>query len=105
MDNGIALAVYTNGEAADRVLHSFKGNKIGKYDVILRPYAKDSYTVFVGSLRPDISKSELENAFKDYQPLISCNINHSSNLVSKTATLTFGSQYLYLDVVMCILNC
>lgn len=56
VENNKASIVYTSSEVADRVLQNFKGGKIGKYEVVLRPYAnKDSYTVFVGGLKHNVT--------------------------------------------------
>lgn len=75
------------------MLQNFKGGKIGKYDVVLRPFAnKDSYTVFVGGLKGTVTSLELENAFKHYQPLISCSVLAGNNPNLRNGTITFGSQ-------------
>ena len=73
------------------MLHNFKGGKIGKYEVVLRPFAnKDSYTAFLGGLKATITPEELEIVFKNYQPIISCNILHGSHAIN--GTITFGSK-------------
>lgn len=67
VDNGKAVIIYTSGPVADKVLHNFKGGKIGKYEVSLRPYAnRDNYTVFVGGLQSTVTAEDLQAAFKNY---------------------------------------
>jgi len=57
VESGKATIVYTSAEVADKVLHNFKAGKIGKYEVILRPYGtKDNYTVFVAGLKLNITQ-------------------------------------------------
>lgn len=56
----MATVVYTSGPSADKALHNFRGGKVGKYDIVVKPYAnKDSYTVFVGSLLPHVDNAIL----------------------------------------------
>jgi len=83
------------------VLHSFKGGKISKYDVVLRPFAsnKDNYTIFLGGLIPTITQVQLEAALSAYQPLLSAVVLPSNNPNIRNGSATFGSQYTinYLD--------
>ena len=88
-----ATITYTSAAVADKVLHKFKGNRIGKYDVSLRPFAKDSYTVFVGSLNAGITLDQFEDTFKHYQPIVSCNLSApfpGANTIN--GSITFGSK-------------
>ena len=74
------------------MLHNFKGEKIGKYEVVLRPYAnKDSYTAFLGGLKTTTTPEELEIVFKHYQPIISCSTLRGSGKTIN-GTITFGSK-------------
>lgn len=80
---------------ADKVLQSFKAGKIGKYDVLLRPFAnKDSYTVFMPGLKHTVTQEDLEHAFKNYQPLVSCTVQAGNmNPMVKNGTMTFNCEY------------
>jgi len=67
--------------------------------VTLRPYAnKDSYTVFIGGLKPSVCQQDLEKALAHYQPLISCTImqgqgqNQQQPPITRNGTVTFGSK-------------
>ena len=77
---------------ADKVLNNFKGNKIGKYDVVLRPYAnKDNHTAFLGGLKPSVTQADLQIAFKRYEPLVACSVQ-KTNMNIYNGTVTFGSK-------------
>jgi len=82
----------------EKVLKSFKGNKIGKYDVIIRPYAstnaKDIVSAFLGNISADIDEADLQKYLHDYEPIISCKIV-TSNSRSINATVTFANEYSY----------
>jgi len=100
VDSGKAVATFTSAEVADRVLFQLKGNKIGKYDILVRPFAsKDNFTIFLGGLINTITPAQLEQALSSYQPLLSCNIIPSNNPLARNGSATFGSQYhsCYLD--------
>lgn len=56
----MATVVYTSAATADKALQNFRNGKVGKYDITVRPYAnKDSYTVFVGGLHPNVDNAML----------------------------------------------
>lgn len=92
VDNSRASVVFTSAEAADKVLATFKTGKIGKYDVIVRPWAKDNYTVFIGGIKSNVTQDELEEALSNYQPLLACSILPSSSPATRNGTATFASQ-------------
>lgn len=95
----MATVVYTSAATADKALQNFRGGKVGAYDVTVRPYAnKDSYTAFVGGLQPHITTAALEEAFSDYQPILSCSLSPvNMSKVTRSATITFGSKYFIFD--------
>lgn len=68
--------------------------------MLLRPYAaKDSYTVFLNGLKPEMTQERIENIFKHYQPLVSSSVklnSHNPNIIN--GTITFGSQYLLFNL-------
>lgn len=76
------------------MIHAFKGGKISKYDVVLRPFAsnKDNYTIFLGGLIPTITQVQLEAALTAYQPLLSAVVLPSNNPNIRNGSATFGSQ-------------
>jgi hypothetical protein len=53
---------FTSSEIADRVLKSFKGTRIGEWDVILRPFAnyKDNFTAFMANINPALNEVQLQ---------------------------------------------
>jgi hypothetical protein len=86
---------FTSAEVADRVLFQFKGNKIGKYDVLVRPFAtnRDNFTIFMGGLLNTVTQGQLEQALSAYQPLLSCSITPSNNPLIRNGSATFGAEY------------
>lgn len=95
----MSTVVYTSAAAADKALQNFRGGKVGEYDITVRPYAnKDSYTVFVGGLLPNIDNATLEQYFSEYQPMLSCSLApYNMSKPTRNATITFGSKYSILD--------
>jgi hypothetical protein len=95
VENGKAIIVFTSALVADKLLQNSKNLKLGKYDLILRPFAKDSYTAFLGGLRVGTTPEIIEATFKHYQPILSSSILRTNNpnkphLIN--GTITFGSK-------------
>lgn len=87
----------------EKVLKGFKGSKIGKYDVIIRPYAstnaKDNVSAFLGNISANIDEADLQKYLHEYEPIISCKIM-TNNARSINATVTFANEYIYNYLVI-----
>jgi RNA recognition motif-containing protein len=82
----------------EKILKGFKGSKIGKYDVIIRPYAstnsKDNISAFLGNISANIDEADLQKYLHEYEPIISCKIM-TNNPRSINASVTFANEYFY----------
>jgi hypothetical protein len=79
---------------ADRVLGSFKGSRIGQWDVILRPFAnhQNKFAAFMANVNPGLNEIQFQQILHEYEPIISCKL-HSSNTRIINATVTFATEY------------
>jgi hypothetical protein len=95
LENGKGTVTFTSAEVADRILKTFKGNKIGDWDVIIRPFAnyKDNFTVFMANINPTLNEVQLQQILHEYEPIISCKLQSSTSRIIN-GTVTFGTEYL-----------
>jgi hypothetical protein len=76
------------------VLKGFKGNRIGEWDVILRPFAnyQNNFTAFMANINPALNEVQFQQLLHEYEPVISCKLHSSSSRIIN-ATVTFGTEY------------
>jgi hypothetical protein len=92
VESGRTLVNFTSIEVANKVLLNSKNFKIGKLDILLRPFAnKDNYTIFLSGLIASTTQSQLEQVLSNYPSLLTCSIMPSHNPLIRNATATFGS--------------
>lgn len=92
VESGKTFVNFTSAEVANKVLLNSKNFKIGKFDILLRPFAnKDNYTIFLAGLIGSTTQTQLEQALSNYPSLLTCSILPSHNPLIRNATATFGS--------------
>lgn len=93
LENGKGTVTFTSAEVADRVLKTFKGNRIGDWDVIIRPFAnyKDNFTAFMANINPALNEVQLQQILHEYEPIISCKLQSSNSRIIN-AIVTFGTE-------------
>lgn len=92
LEKGKGVVIFTSHDDCEKAYKNFRDSKIGKYDVELRPYIKDSYTVFMGGVDSSLTADQVRECLSDYEPIVSCQLMRSSHQKSCNAAVTFSSE-------------
>ena len=92
LDSGKGVVVFTSHEACERAYKGFKEGRIGRFEVQLRPYIKDSYSVFMGGVNSSLTAEQVRESLADYEPIISCQLMPINNPKTCNAAVAFSSE-------------